>query len=164
MRFIDANQVHQALEYPALINGLDRYHREDTDTLDDLLIGQPSATENTDHFFIRAAWQRGRAVGAKIITVFPDNPSKDPPLPAVHAIYALFDGVTGEPSACMDGTALTYRKTAADSALGASYLARDNVETMLMVGAGAMAPHLIAAHCAARPSIREVSIWNRNRS
>ena len=32
---------------------------------------------------------------------------------------------------------------------------------MLMVGAGALAPHLIMAHVAARPSIRHVAVWNR---
>lgn len=30
-----------------------------------------------------------------------------------------------------------------------------------MVGAGAMAPHLIRAHLSARPSLRKVIIWNR---
>lgn len=33
---------------------------------------------------------------------------------------------------------------------------------MLMVGAGAMAPHLIMAHLAVRPSIRQVLVWNRS--
>jgi len=32
---------------------------------------------------------------------------------------------------------------------------------MLMVGAGALGPHVIMAHCAARPSIKRVRIWNR---
>ncbi len=30
-----------------------------------------------------------------------------------------------------------------------------------MIGAGGMAPHLIEAHCALRPTINEVFIWNR---
>ena len=67
----------------------------------------------------------------------------------------LFDGDSGAPLACIDGTALTLRKTAGDSALGAKHLARDDVEHLLMVGAGAMAPHLIRAHCAVRPSLRQ---------
>jgi alanine dehydrogenase len=32
---------------------------------------------------------------------------------------------------------------------------------MLMIGAGEMARHLIAAHCAIRPSIKQVYVWNR---
>ncbi len=95
-----------------------------------------------------------------MITGFWNNPSTNGK-PAVHAIFCLFDGVDGRPLAVLDGTALTLRKTAADSALGARHLARPDVERMLMVGAGAMAPHLIMAHKAIRPSIREVAIWNR---
>jgi len=61
----------------------------------------------------------------------------------------------------MDGTRLTLWRTAAASALAACYLAREDASRLLMVGAGALAPFLIRAHCAVRP-IREVVIWNRN--
>jgi ornithine cyclodeaminase len=62
----------------------------------------------------------------------------------------------------MDATALTYRKTAADSALGSKLLSQPDAETLLMVGAGGLAPYLIAAHRAIRPSIRRVLVWNRS--
>jgi ornithine cyclodeaminase len=61
----------------------------------------------------------------------------------------------------IDGTELTYRKTASDSALGSQLLSRDDSRTLLMVGAGGLAKHLIAAHRAVRPSIERVLIWNR---
>ena len=160
MRFIDAEQVHHALDFPSLIRGLDRLHREDTQEMRDLLLAQPISDGVTNHLLIRAAWQHDKAVGMKLVTIFPGNPTRS--LPAVQAIYVLFDGDSGTPLAAVDGTALTFRKTAADSALGAMYLARKDADHLLMVGAGAMAPHLISAHCAARPSIRSVSIWNRS--
>jgi ornithine cyclodeaminase len=47
--------------------------------------------------------------------------------------------------------------------LAASYLARSDASTLLMIGAGALAPHLIDAHAATRP-IRGVMIWNRTPS
>ena len=56
---------------------------------------------------------------------------------------------------------MTPWKTAADSALGARFLARADARSLLMVGAGVMAPHLIRAHLTVRPSIRKVAIWNR---
>ena len=56
---------------------------------------------------------------------------------------------------------MTFRKTAADSALGADYLARRDVRTLLVCGAGGLAPHVIAAHCAIRPSIDNILVWNR---
>lgn len=158
MRLINAEQVHAALDYPGLIEGLDRMHREETQQMEDMLLEQP-VSGATNHLLVRAAWQYGQAVGMKLVTIYPGNPAKG--LPAVQGIYVLFDGDCGSPQAAVDGTELTFWKTAADSALGATYLARDDASTLLMVGAGAMAPHLITAHCAARPSIRSVSIWNR---
>ena len=41
----------------------------------------------------------------------------------------LFDGGDGGPLALIDGTELTYRKTAADSGLGARFLARADART-----------------------------------
>jgi ornithine cyclodeaminase len=70
--------------------------------------------------------------------------------------------VTGRPIAVIDGTALTLRKTAADSGLGAKLLARADAKTLLMIGAGALAPHLIGAHLAVRPSLERVLVWNRS--
>lgn len=161
MRYLDAAQVAELLDYPTLIAGLHRLHREETEVLDDLLLEQPAVGgSGTDRFFLRAAWQRGRALGAKVITIFPNNPDQHGK-PSVQAVYLLFDGEAGSPVLGLDGTVLTGRKTAADSALGSSLLAREEVGSMLMVGAGAMAPELIRAHLSVRPSIRRVAIWNR---
>jgi alanine dehydrogenase len=85
-------------------------------------------------------------------------------LPSVQALYPLFDGKNGAPLAVLDGTALTYRKTAADSALGSRLLSNPHSRILLMVGAGALSPYLIDAHRALRPSIERVLIWNRDRA
>src|SRR5260221_35224 len=82
-------------------------------------------------------------------------------LPAVMGAYLLLDGRSGEPVALLDGPALTVRRTAAASALAASYLARPDCERLLMVGTGALAPHLVEAHACVRP-IRNVLIWGRD--
>ncbi len=103
------------------------------------------------------AWS-DRALGVKLVTVMPDNGARG--LPAVHAQYLLFDRTTGAPLAVIDGEMLTVRRTAAASALASEYLSRPDSARLLMVGAGALAPHLIEAHCAVRP-IRAVAIWNR---
>lgn len=107
------------------------------------------------------AWQPGIAMGSKLVTVFPDNPRLSG-APAIQATYILFDGTDGRPLAAMDGTALTYRKTAADSALGAKLLAAPDPRILLMVGAGGLAPYLRDAHRAIHPSIGRVLAWNRD--
>jgi len=161
MLFIDGEQVHAALDYSSLVDSLQRQHREDVEAVEDILLEQPAPSGALTHFLARAAWQRGRAFGIKLATVFPDNEAAGTGLPNIQGAYVLFDGTNGRPEACIDGTALTLWKTAADSALGARFLARRQARTMLMVGAGALAPHLIAAHTTVRPSIRRVEIWNR---
>ena len=96
-------------------------------------------------------------IGVKVVTVVPGNSARG--LPAIAGLYLLLDGTTGRPLAVMDAAALTARRTAAASALAADYLAAPGARQMLMVGAGALAPNLIAAHAAVRP-IARVSIWN----
>jgi ornithine cyclodeaminase len=62
----------------------------------------------------------------------------------------------------MDGTEITYWRTSADSALGSRLLSRENAQTLLVVGAGAMSRWLVRAHMAVRPSLHRVLVWNRN--
>jgi len=163
MRFIDAAAVHRALDYPSLVEALREGHRRGVDAVDRLLLEQPSIRNGTDHFLVWPAWQPGEALGIKLVTVFPGNRAPADP-PSIQAVYVLFDGSDGRPLAVLDGTALTLRKTAADSALGADYLARRDAAVLLMVGAGSQAPYLVAAHLAVRPSLRRVLVWNRTAS
>lgn len=160
MKFLDADAVHDLLDYPSLVDGLAAEHRQPMDAMDRLHLQQPDASGGDTHFLLLPAWQRGRACGVKLVTVFPENLDAGE-LPSIQGVYVLFDGTDGAPLAVIDGTALTLRKTAADSALGARLLARDDAERMLMVGAGALAPHLVRAHVAIRPSLRRVAVWNR---
>jgi len=115
-------------------------------------------TEGT--LLLMPAWQPGRSLGVKVATVFPGNAARG--RSAVQASYLLLDAQTGAARALMDGAALTRRRTAAASALAATYLARSDSATLVMVGTGSLAPHLVAAHAAARP-IREVRVWGRSK-
>jgi ornithine cyclodeaminase len=162
MDFIDAERVHELLDYPGLIEALAVAHREEAPLVDRSLLQAPDGTLHAgESFLVLPAWAPGRAMGVKMATVVPRNAERDDALPTIHAAYQLFDGERGVPTAVIDGTALTLRKTAADSGLGCRLLARPDVECLLMVGAGAMAPHLVAAHRAARPSLARVMVWNR---
>lgn len=96
-------------------------------------------------------------IAAKLVSVFPGNVVH----PSVQGVVVLFDGNDGAVRLVADGAAMTFRKTAADSALGVSLLAREDAATLLVVGAGGLAPHVIAAHRSVRPSLRRVLVWNR---
>ena len=159
MNIIDAAQMQAVTNYPDLVEWLRTSHLDTIDAMDDLLMTQPAAAGGADTLLIRAAWQRDTQIGIKLITVFPANAGGE--LPSIQAVYMLFDGANGRPLASLDGTELTYWKTAADSALGTRFLAREDAGSLCMIGAGAQAPHLIRAHCSVRPSIERVTIWNR---
>ncbi len=153
---IDAGEVARLLPYDKLVDEFEIAHREPRAVTGRTVLG---ADGSDGSFLALAAWRPGEAIGVKLVTVFPSNLGTG--RPSVQALYVLFDATTGAPMALMDGTELTYRKTAADSALGARYLARDDARTLLMIGAGGLASHLIAAHRTVRPSIERVLVWNR---
>ncbi|MBV6656976.1 MAG: ornithine cyclodeaminase family protein [Devosiaceae bacterium] len=124
--------------------------------------GEPVST-----LLIMPAWTdfRGQGTsargytGVKIVSVVPDNKLRN--LPSVVGAYLLLSGQSGLPLALIDGQSLTLWRTASASALASGYLSRTDSSKLLMVGAGALAPYLIRAHCAVRP-ISQVLVWNRS--
>lgn len=157
MQFVGADEIRRVLTFPLLIDALEAAHRRPKIEIDDAMLGSRNA-----QYFVRHAVDAGRFMASKLITSFPGNLDGGV-LPAVQAVCVLFDGTDGRPLAVLDGTEITYWRTAADSALGAKLLAPEAPSTLLIVGAGAMAARLVRAHRAVRPSIRRVLVWNRTR-
>src|SRR5690606_30498366 len=100
-----------------------------------------------------------RYLGVKQVTVAPANSGKG--LPAIHANYTLLDARTGVPLAQLDAAELTSRRTACTSALAASFLAPADAASLLVVGSGKVAQHLVQAHTVVRP-YKQVSVWARD--
>lgn len=159
MHVFDAAAVHAALPWPFLIESLRKAHFGAMPASEVVVQSDPAGGEA--QFVTLPGWALGGQIVVKMVGVFPQNAALQPPQPAVQGLVALFDGETGGPLLVADGAAMTARKTAADSALGAAILAREDVEDLLIVGAGALAPYFAEAHTAARPSLRRVTIWNR---
>lgn len=157
MLHLAADRVHGLADYPGLVEALKAMNRRGVDVIDRMLLAQKQGATQND-WLLLPAWSFDDYFGIKLVSVFPDNPGKS--LPAVQGLYALFDGKTGAAIATLDGAALTLVKTAANSAMASDLLSRSDASTLLMCGGGALAPHLIAAHCATR-QIRRVLWWNR---
>jgi alanine dehydrogenase len=160
MRLVTAEEIDRVLTYPALVDALREAFRAEIKAP----VRHHHAIGNAT-LLLMPAWSGGNAtaepfLGTKIVTVFPDNGKISKP--AVLGSYILMSGATGEPLALMDGTVLTRWRTACASALAASYLAREDAAHLVMVGAGALAPHLVRAHASVRP-IKRVTLWNRTR-
>lgn len=161
LTFVTAEEIRSGLDILGLVEAMRRGHLDPSPEMARVLMLEP---ESPNSFLVWHAWAPRSMVAVKMATIFPGNPSLDPPRPAVQAVITAFDGVDGSPMAVLDGTELTYWKTAASSALGADHLARRDARTLLVVGAGSLAPHLARAHRAVRPSIERVLVWNRTRS
>ncbi|MCW5636594.1 MAG: ornithine cyclodeaminase family protein [Rubrivivax sp.] len=104
------------------------------------------------------AWLPGVAYAVKIVNVAPGNAARG--LPGLHASVLLHDASTGVPLALIDGNEVTAHRTAAASALAASWLARADARHLLVVGAGCVARLLPAAYRVVRP-IERVVVWAR---
>lgn len=160
MLFIDGEQVHDICAWDALMDALQAAHEGPYPQVSGIWMSDDATGHNQVYGTI-SAWLPGEMLCTKLVTVFSENPYKPEPLPGVQALVTVFDGDTGTPLAVIDGTAETYRKTAGDSALGCRLLARPDSRVMTMAGAGGLAPYVITAHMAARPSIERVNVWNR---
>jgi ornithine cyclodeaminase/alanine dehydrogenase-like protein (mu-crystallin family) len=99
------------------------------------------------------------AMGAKLVTLYPGNRG----VPSHHARISLFRVATGEPTASMDGTAITEVRTAAVSAVATDRLARPDASVLAVLGAGVQA----ASHLEALRHVRsfaDVRVWSPSRA
>jgi alanine dehydrogenase len=160
MLWLDAEAVLHFGDFRRLVPAIQEMNRLGTGRVERMLLSQTLPGGAQNDWLMLPAWQYGTCFGIKLASVFPGNVAKN--LASVQGAYLLFDGPTGETLCGMDGAMLTLRKTAANSAAAADWLARKDAETLCMIGAGALAPHLVEAHCAVRP-IRQVLWWNRSR-
>ncbi len=158
MLVLDANATAAALDYSALIAGLREMFAAGVTAPLRHVHGLPRSGEPDATLLVMPAWMGdGSHGGVKIVNVVPGNAGRG--LAAVTASYLLFDETTGAHVALMDGAALTGRRTAAASALAASYLARADARTLLVVGAGHIGSEMPDAYRAVRP-IERVLVWN----
>lgn len=168
MRHADAATVHRLLDYKGLVEALRQAHatgsmpQTSVDIMSDRAGEAGDGSDAGDKFVSLVAWASGDIIATKLVGVFPGNLTLTPPEPSIQGLVAAFSGHTGAPLLTADGAAMTFRKTAADSALGVDLLARKDARTLLVVGAGGLAPHVVEAHLAVRPSLERVLIWNRS--
>jgi ornithine cyclodeaminase len=108
---------------------------------------------------VMPSWSGRDAIGVKVITVNPANVVYG--RPTIDGVYILLDGQTGQTLAVMSARALTALRTAAVCALAASVLSRQGSKTLLMIGTGALVPHLICAYLSVRP-LERVVLWGRD--
>lgn len=112
-----------------------------------------------DTLLNRSAWIDGMGIAVKCATIFPGNPGVGKPM--VNGAVNLFSGDDGDLEAVLDFHLVTKWKTAGDSLLAATRLARRDSRKILIVGAGTVGRSLLEAYGAAFPDA-EFTVWNRS--
>ena len=138
MQFFDAETTRRHLGAAKLIEALRQMFREGCEVP---LRHTHSVGEGT--LLLMPAWRAGQRLGIKTVTIFPGHSARGQP--GLHSTYLPFDAATGVPLAQLDGDQTTSRRTAAASALAASFLARADASRSLIVGSGSFTPAMCEA-------------------
>jgi len=155
IEFVGA-EAEGLLTWAGLTAALEAGHKLPRAEIADLLLHR-----GQDVLLDRAAWITGLGSLVKVATITPGNAARG--LPTVNGVVTLFDDQTGVAKALLDFHLVTRWKTAGDSLLAASRLARKDSRRFLLVGAGAVARSMVAAYGSLFPEA-QFTVWNRSRA
>ncbi len=157
MKILTDDHVHAALRFPDFIDALqETFASKFTMPPRQVMLLDPDSGSH-DAFAMLPSWNQ-EVIALKAFTYFPDN---QPPHRSLYSKILVFDRQHGEPLALVDGSSVTYWRTAGVSALASRFLSRPESETLLLLGTGNLAPYLIRAHASVRP-LKRVLIWGRS--
>jgi ornithine cyclodeaminase len=148
-------EAEALLSWRGLLDAFEAGHRLPLSDIKDMFLYR-----DKDTILNRGAWIDGLGALVKAATVFPGNAAKG--LPTIYGVVSLFDDVTGDLNAILDFHLVTKWKTAGDSLLSASRLARKESREFLLVGAGAVARSMVEAYSSVFPEAR-FTVWSRTR-
>jgi len=150
------SEAEALLDWPGLIAALEAGHSLPRAEINDLFLYR-----GPDVLLDRAAWIEGLGALVKVATVVPGNKARG--LPNVNGVVNLFNDQTGLLEALVDFHLVTKWKTAGDSLLSASKLARKDAKRFLLVGAGTVARSMQQAYSALWPDA-QFTVWSRSRA
>ena len=159
MKTIGPEEVHAALSYPALVDALQETFSGEFNMPPRNVFLLDEQSGSHDAFAVLPSWNTD-LIGVKAFTYFPSNSE---PYKSLYSKILLFDRAHGEPLALVDGTTVTFWRTAGISGLATRLLARKNAENLLLLGTGNLAKYIIRANASVRP-LKRVSVWGRTPS
>ncbi|MFK7788303.1 MAG: ornithine cyclodeaminase family protein [Phycisphaeraceae bacterium] len=157
MKILSAEDVHAALAYPDLVDALQSAYAGSFSMPPRQVFLLDDEPSNHDAFAVLPSWN-DELIAVKSFTYFPDNPK--PEYASLYSKILLFDRKHGEPLALVDGTSVTFWRTAGISGLASRLLSREDSKTLLLLGTGNLAPYIIKAQLSVRP-IDRVMVWGR---
>lgn len=155
MSRLDARHTADALPYAALAHEIEALLRDPGVVVPPRTV---QALAGGGSYFVMPAADARVAI-TKLITFIPDNAARG--LSTIQGDIVVFDAVTGQRTALLDGPTVTARRTAAVSLLAARLLAPRTDGPLLIVGAGVQGrSHLEAFH--AGLGVQEVWVASRS--
>lgn len=148
---LNETEVQRLLDLDALLDALAEGFRAFSEGLVDAPKRNGVSVPDTGFLLAMPAYQQGREVTVKLVSVFHDN--KRLGIPSHQALICLFDPQTGTPLSFMDGTYITALRTAGAAALSTRMLARTDTRVLAIVGAGVQG----RSHLTMLPRVRPFS-------
>lgn len=157
MIFLNDRDIRDCISIQDMIEAVEKsyrlyedgsYYMPDRISIDkdgDMLMFMPGYTE--------------RAMGTKILTLYPDNNKKS--LPVIDGLMLVNDVKTGEVLSIMDGKTITELRTGAVGAVGIKYTTAEDVSTIGLIGTGVQGLVQLEYACEVR-DIKTINIYNRN--
>src|SRR5947209_9321237 len=131
---LNETEVQRLLDPDALMDALAEGFRALSSGLVDAPKRNGVSVPNTGFLLAMPAYQQGREITVKLVSVFHDNERLG--IPSHQALICLFDPETGTSLSFMDGTYITALRTAGAAALSTRLLARTDTRVLAIVGAG----------------------------
>ncbi|MFY0679193.1 MAG: NAD(P)-binding domain-containing protein [Thalassovita sp.] len=150
---ISFEQGEANLDWLGLTQALARGHN-----LPKAEVGDNFLYRGKDTLLNRCAWIDGLGMAVKTANIFPANPEAGKPM--INGGVTLYSDTDGRAEALVDFHLVTKWKTAGDSLLAATRLARPDSKKILIIGAGTVGNALFQAYGAAFPDA-QFTVWNR---
>ncbi|MBI1418741.1 MAG: ornithine cyclodeaminase [Limimaricola sp.] len=151
---IDFAEGEKGLDWLGLTRALAVGHDKPPAKVEDVFLYR-----GADTLLNRSAWIDGMGIAVKCATIFPGNAAQGKAM--IGGAVSLFSDEDGALEAILDFHLVTKWKTAGDSLLAATRLARPDSREILIVGAGTVGRSLRAAYGAAFPDAH-FTVWNRS--
>jgi len=124
-------------------------------------LSKEGVVEYDSHFHVMPAYVKlYDQLGAKLIGAFPARKFMGRSL--ISGIIILINPITGEIESIMDGSYITYIRTAALCLIGAKYLAPPKPRKLAIIGAGELGKHTLLAFSSYYTSLEKVTVFNRS--
>jgi alanine dehydrogenase len=156
---LNETEVQQYLDPDALLDALAEGFKALSSGLVDAPERKGVTVPNTGFLLAMPAYQHGREVAVKLVSVFHDNEQLG--IPSHQALICLFDPQTGTPISVMDGTYITALRTAGAAALSTRLLAHTDTRVLAIVGAGVQGRSHLTMLSRVRP-FSEIRIASRH--